>query len=358
MVVTQQDRLGMKHRIAKINTSKIAGVVTCLPNSKIENSYFLDILSQLEIDNIEKMAGVKTRYWVNNESSSDLCVAAGRRLISELEWELDDIDALIYVTQSPDYILPATSIKIAGLLGLKPGVIAYDVNLGCSGYPYGLFLAESMIQTGIARKIILMVGETTSKIIDKKDRSTALIFGDAGAATGLEKADDDESFYVLGSDAEGVKNLIVPNSRFSQNIMIDDPRIKGKNLDYIFMDGAEVFNFTLKRVPALVKISEDVAKGEVDFYLFHQANKFMLNHLVKKMKIKSEKVPINIDLYGNTSSVSIPLLLTTNMKEIFYSSNSDFLKIGMFGFGVGYSWAACIKRINTSVYLENIFLND
>jgi 3-oxoacyl-[acyl-carrier-protein] synthase III len=358
MVVIQLDKVFMLNRTAKISASKILGVVTCLPNQIVSNDYFLNLLTQTEIDNIEKMAGVKTRYWVNDESSSDLCIAAGRRLISQLNWDVAEIDALIYVTQSPDYVLPATSIKIAGELGLKPGVIAYDVNLGCSGYPYGLFLAESMIQTGIANRVLLVVGETTSKIIDKKDKSTALIFGDAGAVTALEASQDNESCYLLGSDAAGEKNLIVPNSRFCKNVMINDLRMNGRNPDFIFMDGAEVFNFTLKRVPPLVKNTEEMFGSEINFYLFHQANKFMLNHLVKKMKIESAKVPINIDLFGNTSSVSIPLLMTTNIKNYFALNSVKHVNLGMFGFGVGYSWSSCAKRVDSNILLENIFLND
>lgn len=337
-----------------IKQSKIMGVVTCLPNNKIENSYFGDFLSDSEIENIEKMAGVKTRYWVDNESAVDLCVCAGKKLIEELKWGVDEVDALIYITQSPDYVLPASSIKIAGKLGLRDGIAAYDVNLGCSGYPYGLFLAETMIGSGIADKVLLMVGETTSKIIDKKDKSTALIFGDAGAATAIESSSDSESVYILGSDAAGEKNLIVPNSRFCQNVMIDDPRMKGRNHDYIFMDGAEVFNFTLKRVPALVSKSRELSGDGIDYYLFHQANKFMLNHLSKKMKLNADSVPMNIGDYGNTSSASIPLLLTTKLKN---NLSKNFVKIGMFGFGVGYSWSACVKTIDSNIFLENIYLS-
>ncbi len=341
-------------KYSKLSNAKISGVVTCLPSNKIDNHFFSDFLSEEDIENIEKMAGVKTRYWVEDESTVDLCVCAGKKLIERLNWKNDQIDALIYVTQSPDYVLPASSIKIAGQLGLREGIVTYDVNLGCSGYPYGLFLAETMIGSGIADKVLLMVGETTSKIIDKKDKSTALIFGDAGAATALEADHNDESVYLLGSDAAGEKNLIVPNSRFCKNVMLDDPRMDGRNHDYIYMDGAEVFNFTLKRVPPLVNNARELSGGNIQYYLFHQANKFMLNHLVKKMKIDSELAPMNIDSYGNTSSASIPLLLTTTLKEKLIGNPST--KIGMFGFGVGYSWSACVKKFNSSVILENLFL--
>jgi 3-oxoacyl-[acyl-carrier-protein] synthase-3 len=345
----------MTQKYTNLKSAMISGIVTCLPKARIENDYFLNFLSKEEIINIEKMAGVKSRYWVENESTVDLCVFAARELINKLNWLPSQVDAIIFISQSPDYVLPASSIKIAGQLGIGQGVIAYDVNLGCSGYPYGLFLAESMISTGIAKKILLLVGETTSKIIDKKDKSTAMIFGDAGSATALETNFDDETIYILGSDASGVNNLIVPNSRFCNNTMLDDCRMIGKNHNYIFMDGAEVFNFTLKQVPPLVSKSLELSDNNIDYFLFHQANKFMLNHLIKKMKINPNSAPCNISEYGNTSSATIPLLLTTSLREILKLREST--KLAMYGFGVGYSWSACVKNVKKDIILENIFFS-
>jgi 3-oxoacyl-[acyl-carrier-protein] synthase-3 len=339
-------------KFATLSSARLAGVVTCVPTRRIESDYFLEFFSIEDIKNVEKLSGVKTRYWVDKESTVDLCVKSSRALLENLRWQTSDIDAVIFVSQSPDYVLPASSIKIAGELGLGDGVIAYDVNLGCSGYPYGLFLAETLIFSGIAEKVILAVGETTSKIIDKQDKSTALIFGDAGSASALEPCGNSKSSYVLGSDASGEKNLIVPQSRFCVNTMLDDPRMMGRNHEYIFMDGAEVFNFTLKRVPRLVEDSQRIAGEVIDFYLFHQANKFMLDYLVKKMNLDLHKVPMNISDFGNTSSASIPLLLTTKLRGAIKEQQKT--RVGMFGFGVGYSWSSCIKELDSNIILENI----
>jgi 3-oxoacyl-[acyl-carrier-protein] synthase-3 len=342
--------------MTKMNAGKISGIVTSIPSLEINNSYFLDRFSETEVQNIEKMGGVTKRYWVkDNQSASDLCFAAGEELIAGLSWDRNAIDAVIYVSQSPDYILPATAIKLAGRLGLSPGIIAYDVNLGCSGYPYGLFLAESMIQSGIASRVLLAAGETTSKLINQHDKSTAMIFGDAGSVTAIEKDANSQSVYILGSDALGEMNLIIPNSKFCGNVMAGDPRIVDRDPNYLYMDGAEIFNFTLKRVPELVRVTEEVANIPLDYYLFHQANKFMLNHLVKKMKIDPKQAPINISDFGNTSSVSIPLLMTTTIKT---ELKSKPLEIGMFGFGVGYSWGSCAKKVTPDIFLKNIQLND
>lgn len=355
MVDILQDKSIYMNKHANIIAAEIKGVVTCLPKNKITNSFFENFLTKDEINGIEKVSGVKTRYWVEGESGVDLCVEAGKNLMFNLGWSASDIDAVIYVTQSPDYVLPASAIKIAGKLNLEPGYIAYDVNLGCSGYPYGLFLAETMIASGIATKVLLFAGETTSKIIDKKEKSTALIFGDAGSATALELSTESPSLYLLGSDSSGEKNLIVPASRFCQNVMEFDSRISGRNPSYIYMDGAEVFNFTLKTVPHLVSDAKKLSNEGIDYYLFHQANKFMLDYLIKKMKIDPLFAPINIESYGNTSSVSIPLLLTTSLNKIVKKNN--LTKLGLFGFGVGYSWSACVKAIKKDVVLNNIYLS-
>jgi 3-oxoacyl-[acyl-carrier-protein] synthase-3 len=335
----------------------IVGVVSCLPKSRIENDFFLANFSQDDIENVRKMAGVETRYWVQEESAFDLSLAASVELLSALKWDPLSIDAVLYVSQSPDYLLPATSIKLAGSLGLRNDVIALDINLGCSGYPYGLFMADAFISTGLLNRVLLIASETTSKIIDKKDKSTAMIFGDAGSATAIQAESGVKPIYVFGADASGQKNLIVPSSRFCNIDVSNDSRFRGRDLNYIYMDGAEVFNFTLKRVPTLVSDTEKQFGHEFDFYLFHQANKFMLNYLSKKMHLDARKVLTNISDYGNTSCASIPLLMTTSLKEELQArAVPDSVSLGIFGFGVGYSWGGCAKRIDKNIILGNVSL--
>lgn len=341
---------------ASIDGVKIAGVVSCCPPNRITNSFFEDRFSIEDIKSIEKMSGVEERYWASDETGSDLCVVAGRNLLEGIKWNAEDVDAVIYVSQSPDYLLPATSIKIARALQVPSGCIAFDINLGCSGYPYGLFLAMNLIKSGAAKKVLLAVAEIASKIIDKNDRSTAMIFGDCGTVTAIEETSDylnNKSSFIMGSDADGQKNLIVPASRFLKNEFLLDERMVDKNPEYIFMDGVEVFNFTLKRVPDLVKTSLENTEKKLDYYLFHQANKFMLSHLIKKLKIPASIAPMNIDRYGNTSCASIPLLITTDLKNAINSSLDDVV-VGMYGFGVGYSWSSCILNINPKTYIANV----
>jgi 3-oxoacyl-[acyl-carrier-protein] synthase-3 len=201
------------------------------------------------------------------------------------------------------------------------------------------------------------VGDTISKIINPNDRTTALLFGDAGTVTALE-ADylNNHTHFVMGTNGQGMRNLIVPTGAFKNYAVELDDRLNDKNPAFLFMDGAEIFNFTLQSVPPLVNQTiEFSAKtpNDYDAFLFHQANLFMIKHLIKKSKLPSEKVPINIDEFGNTSSASIPLLMTTTMRE---QLKNNSLQLAMFGFGVGYSWASASIKVGNLKVIETIEL--
>lgn len=342
-------------QMVSFSKSSIAGIVTCCPTRRIDSEFFYDRFSEIEVANTQKISGVINRFWVSeNQSSLDLSLAAANCLISGLNWHVSDIDALIYVTQSPENILPSTSIRMAHMLGLPSGVLAFDINLGCSGYPYGLAVLMGMIENGLIKRALLVASETPSKIIDQYEKSTAMLFGDAGSVTAIEAKKSDLSHFIMGSDGAGADNLLIPHCRFSGNKLINDPRLYGRNPDYLYMDGAEIFNFTLKRVPPLVAAAQaQESGGNIDYYLFHQANQFMLEHLRKKMKLDRTKVPINISTFGNTSVASIPLLITTEIAADVVAGLN--LRVGMFGFGVGYSWSSCISTLNNEIYLNHIY---
>jgi 3-oxoacyl-[acyl-carrier-protein] synthase-3 len=303
------------------------------------------------------MTGVQSRYWVEGGmTTSDLCAASAGRLIEKLEWAPDSIDGIIFVSQTPDYRLPATACVLQDRLGFRPGIIAFDVSLGCSGYPYGLWLAMMMIQTGAAKRILLAVGDTSSIMNDGDDRGTALLFGDAGTCTAIEasEAGADPAYFILGTDGAGADNLIVPEGAFRKREAVG--KLEGRQMDKLFMDGGEVFNFTLKAVPGLVRDTIESAGATVedyDLFLLHQANAFMIRHLAKKAKLPPEKVPINIDRYGNTSSATLPLLMTTDAAEALASGERQ---IAMFGFGVGYSWGSASLRMGPLKCVETISL--
>lgn len=341
-----------------VNGARLAGVVSCVPSQKIDNNHFSSLFGDSSVNEVVKMIGVQSRRWVSAETTTvDLCRKAGERLLAGLNWSPDSIDAIIFVSQTPDYRLPASACVLQGELGFSSSCIAFDVNLGCSGYPYAVWLGMSMIQSGAAKRVLLAVGDTISKLVDPNDRATAMLFGDAGSMTALEEDDPGtRANFVLGTDGKGAKNLVVPRGASRENALLGDARLEKRNPDCLYMDGGEIFNFTLRSIPPLIndllyQASKEV--GEYDAFLFHQANLFMLRHIAKKAKLPPEIVPLNIEEYGNTSCTSIPLLLTTRLCETLLIKE---LQVAIFGFGVGYSWGAASLKIGPLQCVETIEL--
>ena len=352
MMTAQSTAVG---RHVKVTGAGIAGVVSCLPERQVSNAQFEVQFGESAVKDVVKMIGVENRYWTDDETSTrDLCLKASQHLLQQLDWLPATVDALIFVSQTPDYRLPATACALQADLGLPSACIAFDVNLGCSGYPYALWLGMTMVQTGAARRVLLAVGDTISKIVDPTDRSTALLFGDAGTVTAIESVSGQSASFVLGTDGHGAYNLIVPKGAFKDYSQSGDPRLLNKASDCLYMDGGEIFNFTLKAVPALVNETialSGVAAEQYDGFLFHQANMFMLKHLTKKARLPAEKTPINIDQYGNTSCASIPLLMTSCLQERLRKGS---MLLGLFGFGVGYSWAGASLAVGPLKCVETI----
>jgi len=299
------------------------------------------------------MIGVKTRRIAESSTcTSDLCFVAAKKLIEDLNWTPETIDGIIFVSQTPDYRLPATSCSIQERLGLSEQCAAFDVNLGCSGYVYGLWIAANFIKTGDMKRVLLLVGDTITKAIAPNDKSTAMLFGDAGSATALEYDESASGVsFVLGTDGKGKENLIISAGGFrnpttSHNLVRNGKPEGGASSDNdLYMNGGEIFNFTIKRVPALVKDLLDTGNTEtkdVDYFVFHQANEFILKHLSKKMKLEKEKCPINIGEFGNTSSASIPLAIVSELSDVLSKSEK---KLAMLGFGVGYSWGGALINV-------------
>uniref|UniRef100_UPI00404894D7 ketoacyl-ACP synthase III n=1 Tax=Polynucleobacter sp. TaxID=2029855 RepID=UPI00404894D7 len=344
-------------RQVKTSGAAIVGVVSCVPKNKIQNSSFFDVFGETSVNDVVRMIGVQQRHIAEEAiTTRDLCSVAGKKLLEGLEWSADSVDVLIFVSQTPEFILPATACTLHSDLNLSKATIAFDINLGCSGFPYAVWLGMTMVQSGAAKRVLLAVGDTISKIVDPNDRSTALLFGDAGTMTAIEASPAGEAFFVLGTDGAGAANLIVPSGAFKDYSKSGDLRLTEKAPECLYMDGGEIFNFTLRALPALVKSLSDVSglrTDAYDYYLFHQANLFMLKHLAKKLKLSSEKMPINIDEYGNTSCASIPLLMTTRLKD---ALGGESLQISMFGFGVGYSWGAASLRIGPMKFISAIEL--
>ncbi|MBN3896822.1 MAG: ketoacyl-ACP synthase III [Nostoc sp. NOS(2021)] len=336
---------------------RIAGVVACLPNRQISNDYFVEQFGADVVKEVVKMIGVEHRRWVDEAvSTADLCYQAAERLLSGLDWQRESIDALIFVSQTPDYRLPATACSLHGRLGLQPSCLAFDINLGCSAYPYALWLGLNMIQTGAAKRVLLAVGDTSSKVISSSDRSTAMLFGDAATVTALEYCENssNDAFFILGTDGKGSHNLIIPRGASKDYSLANDPRLEGKDPNCLYMDGTEIFTFTMQVVPPLISSTFEFSgyKAEdFDTFLFHQANLFMLKHLIKKTKLPMDRIPININKFGNTSSASIPLLMTDNLGLLLQEKS---VRLAMFAFGVGYSWGSTVLSVGPLDVVEMI----
>ncbi len=332
----------------KTQGSKIAGIVACLPTNLIANDYFEQKFGADVVQNVVKIIGVEQRYWATESiSTADLCCQAAIHLMSKLDWSPESIDALIFVSQTPDYRLPASACVLHGQLHLASSCLAFDINLGCSAYPYALWLGMNMIQSGAAERVLLAVGDTGSRFVDPTDRATSMLFGDAGTVTALERCHNStgDTFFILGTDGKGAHNLIIPCGAYKDYSLVNDSRLTDRNPNCLFMDGSEIFNFTLQVIPSLVTSTIDFSNyqlDEFDSFLFHQANSFMLKHIVKKVKLPADKVPINIHKFGNTSSASIPLLMIDKMSD---SLREKSMKLAMFGFGVGYSWGSATMNI-------------
>lgn len=331
--------------IRVIENVRIEGIACSMPEKISEVSDLAGKFGEETVQKIMASTGVFRRHVVDDQCSSDLCVAATERLFSDLNVDRASIDTLIFVSQTHDHTLPATACILQERLKLSASVAAFDVALGCSGYVYGLWLAASLLAGGGSRRVLLLVGDTISKIVSEEDRSVAALFGDAGSATLLQYDRTAQPLsFALGTDGRGANNLIVPAGGFRDRSgdasHISEPEARGP-FD-LFMNGAEIFAFTLARVPSLVKALQESRPDKglaIDHYVFHQANKFMLEHLVKRMKLPREKVLLDVESVGNTSCTSIPLALSLTDLE---KDNKVTGLMLLAGFGVGYSWAGCI----------------
>lgn len=329
---------------------KIERIEYYLPETIITNDDLEKEFSDWSSDKIEKKIGIRERHIVKeNETALDLALRASQRVLKN--YNKDKIDFLMLCTQSPDYYLPTSACILQDKLGLKTNIGAFDYNLGCSGFVYGLAMAKSLIDSKIAASILLITSETYTKYIHPKDKSNRTIFGDAAAAIIIEKSEEEQiGEFVLGTDGNGYKNLIVPNgglrNRYDLNAKeIDDGSGSIRTDNNLYMNGPEIFNFTIKAVPKVV--SETLEKNnttleDLDYVIFHQANKYMNEYLRKKINIPKDKFYLNLLHTGNTVSATIPIAIKDCLDNDIIKKGDKILIVG---FGVGYSWGGTIIKL-------------
>ncbi|MBF0240595.1 MAG: ketoacyl-ACP synthase III [SAR324 cluster bacterium] len=306
------------------------------------------------IEKIEEKTGISTRFLSDeNECASDMAVEAAQKLFDTNLCKPKDIDTLILCTQSPDYFLPTTACILQDRLGLSQRVGAFDINLGCSGYIYGLGLAKGLIETSQSENVLLLTAETYTKFIHHQDKSVRTIFSDAAAATliNTQKKPFQIGPFVYGTDGSGYQNLIVPVGGMrhpKKQLEYDvhkDEQGNQRTDENLFMHGHELFNFTLRVVePTVTQLLEkaEITLDSIDYFIFHQANKFMLDYLRKRIKIPKEKFIIDVKDYGNTVSSTIPLALKNKFNDGTIQKNQTLMLVG---FGVGYSWGATLIKV-------------
>lgn len=334
----------------ELENVRICGIQCAVPRKVIPNEDFLSVFTEGEINKAVALTGVSGRRFADTSlCASDLCIEAARKLMEELDWDPSSVDGIVFVTQTPDYRLPATSCMIQEALDLSSECMAFDVNLGCSGYVYGLWMISNFVGKGCLKRALLLAGDTMSKAISSKDRSTALLFGDAGSATALEFDEKAPTIsFVLGTDGKGKENLIIPAGGYrnpsSSETTKREPIPGGgyRSQEDVHMDGGEIFNFTIKTVPPLVKTlleESHIQTSDVDYFVFHQANEFIIKYLAKKLKLEPEQAPMSIKKFGNTSSASIPLTIAAILQDELKEKER---LLALVGFGVGYSWGAAL----------------
>jgi len=334
----------------------IAAIAHHLPARELTNEDLASELGDWTSEKIFEKTGIRTRrIAAAQECASDLGVAAAQRLFEGGACDPGAIDFLIFCTQSPDYFLPATACTVQARLGLPTSCGAVDINQGCSGFVYGLALAKSLVEAGTASRVLLVTADTYTKFLHPRDRAVRTIFGDGAAATlvvGKEAAEESIGPFVLGTDGRGACQLIVPAGGLRRRasaetaVALEAEGGNWRSAQNLYMNGPEIFNFTLSAVPPLVEQLRLKCNGgvqEVDYYVFHQANRFMLERLRNKLKIAPEKFCIDLEDCGNTVSSTIPLALERARRAGRITSGQ---RVMLVGFGVGFSWAASMIRVS------------
>lgn len=341
----------------------IEGIVSCIPRQRHLVSE-CKCLTPEEASKLTATTGIAERRIAEVATcSSDLCVEAANNLINKLQWSRNEIEAVVFVTQTPDYILPATSPLIQERLKLSQDCYTLDISLGCSGYVYGLTTLAGLLSTGSIKKALLLVGDTVSKVCSPLDKSTYPLFGDAGTATALIHNPSAPPILAnMKSDGSGYKAIMINDGGFrnpySSSTLTNVEVSAGisRNAANLILEGMDVFSFGITKAPAVTK--ELLSKGglsvaDVDYFIFHQANMMMNEKIRKKLDLDISKVPYSLEKYGNTSCATIPLTMTTQISQRLLSQTN---KLVLCGFGVGLSWGAVYMEALPMKVIDNISL--
>lgn len=342
--------------IIKFNNVEIKAISACVPKGIEYNSKLDYLISPEEINKTINSIGIKEKRIADSGvCSSDLCFKAAELLIYDNNIDKNSIEAVIFISQTPDYRQPATAMSLQHRLGLPKTTLSFDINLACSGYVYGLSIASSLASSHGVNNVLLLVGETMSKTISRKDKVTTPLFGDAGTATLVSKTTNIESLYSLNSDGGEADILRIPYGGYRNPsceegfLEFTDSEGNSKTGEQLNMNGMDVFNFGLREVPKNIKLllnEAELTTENIDLLIFHQANKFMTDFFAKKLRVTSDKTPYSLSKFGNTSSASIPLTIVSEMFSTEQYAKRD--KVIISGFGAGLSWASALINLSST----------
>lgn len=341
---------------------KITGIASAVPTERVKVESFIPKFGEEAVKKFQEMTGIdEYRKTSAMQTASDLGYVAAETLLDHKKIDREKIGALIFVTHSPDYRRPASSFVLQKRLNIGTECAVYDINLGCSGFVYGLNTLCSLMQCSDIDCGLLIVAETVSKMAFPNDRSTAMLFGDAGSAILVEKQEDSTIRGLFRSDGRGYKAIIAPAGGYRNMYASTEPMMwpdgNERTLFNTNMNGTDVFNFTISDVPKLMKNFMEISETTVDDYdtcVLHQANKFIHKQISRKLKMSLDKMPLSIGKYGNTSGPSIPLTLC----EEYGKSESRRVSVLMCGFGVGLSWGVISATMGTDDILPVVETDD
>jgi len=328
----------------------ISAMAGCVPKHIVDNYAYTDYFPAEQVKEVVDKVGVYERRFADADTcSSDLCFAAAERLIADNDIDRSEIDLLVFLSQTPDYRMPATSIILQHRLGLSNQCVAFDIQLGCAGFCYALSVVYGMMQGGNFHKALILDGETRSKVYSPKDRRSAFIFGDAGVAALVERNEKyGKSWFSLNSDGSRFDLIMIkgggyrhPSSEETLREKVIDEYGNIRSDEQGYMRGGDVFTFVIREIPRDIKKTLEYAgidKDQIDYYVFHQANNYINSYIAKKMKLDTTKIPHTIEKFGNTSSVSVPITIVSELKD----QLTDRRTVLMSAFGVGMSWATGI----------------
>ena len=352
--------------IGEIKNVAIKGISCCLPDNKVLNTDYYEKFGKDLVDKVIKMTGINTRYEaIREQCASDLAYTAAEKLIEKLNWDKESIKGLIFITQSPDYRKPSTACILQYRLRLSEYCAAFDVNLGCSAFTYGIFFGSLMIPANDINRILILIGDAGNKYVSPKDHSTILLHSSAGSAIALEYGSETNSSikYSLKTDGSGFKSLYTPAGASrnaytaKKELYLHDDGIMRSDY-HNFMDGLDIFQFSITKVPKTIKelLNYYTLDNDMfDYLVLHQPNKLMVEKIAKKVDFPLEKTPINVEKFGNCNGSSIPLLIVDKIRA---EAENGKIRLLTSGFGVGLSWGVMDLTLEYITIPDIIYSNE